>query len=87
MKYYRVKKDTFMWEENAILTDQGKGQYVGISDIWNKTEDQTEYISANLIEDPDLSDYFERVYQDNLNGSIFRLADQMKEVYQNAFAK
>jgi len=28
MKYYRVKKDTFIWKIGAIITDQDKGQFI-----------------------------------------------------------
>jgi len=50
MKYYRVIKDTFLWEKGAILKQctNGNHGYEPIEDIWNKTENQTEYITTKL---------------------------------------
>lgn len=86
-KYYRVKKDTFMWLEGAIISDKGdEGHgYLPIEDIWNKVELKTEYISAHIIENPLNSDTFERVYPDTLKGSIYRTADQLKDMYKESF--
>jgi hypothetical protein len=84
-KYYRVKKDTFMWKEGAILQNSYNGGYVAIEDIWNKVELNNEYISAPIIENEGNSEFFERVYPDTLCGSIFRTADQLREVYKKSF--
>lgn len=83
-KYYRVLKDTFMWKEGAIISngDDSSG-YVPIEDIWNVFEDQTEYISHSIIENN--SEWFERVYRDNLKGNVFRSADKLKEIYKKKF--
>lgn len=66
MKYYRVIKKTFMWEEGAILkldTSSGSGGgYTAISDVWDSVELDGEYISARIIEHPDNTEFFERVY-------------------------
>ena len=88
-KYYRVKKDTFLWKEGAILKnnyDNGKG-YKAIQDIWNSTEALgEEYISHRIIEAEDNKEWFENVYPDSLKGSIYRTKDQMVEFYKGAFS-
>lgn len=83
-KFYRVKKDTFLWDEGAIIKSEGNG-YTPIEDIWNKTKDQTEYITDKIVEYPSNTDSFERVYPDNLKGGIYRTADKLREVYKTAF--
>jgi len=89
-KYYRVKKDTFLWVAGAILKhhtwSSGKSGYSPIEDIWNKASKQSdEYITAHIIEDPACADYFERVYPDTIGGKIFKTKDQLVERYNEAF--
>lgn len=85
-KYYRVKQDTFLWKAGAILSDQEKGQYVPIEDIWNVAEKpNAEYISAPIIEHPDNAVFFERVYPDSIAGKIYHTKDQLLEAYKGAF--
>lgn len=85
-KYYRVKKDTFLWKEGAILctTVDGTG-YRAVKDIWDKVPLKTEYITAHIIENPDNADTFERVYPDTVTGNLFRTKDQMLKMYKDAF--
>lgn len=85
MKYYRVKKTTFLWKEGAIIHDQEKGHYVGIEDIWDVVSKQNEYISAVIIEHPDNAEFFERVYPDTLKGKLFHTKDQLVNLYNNSF--
>ena len=91
MKYYRVKKDTFLWKAGAIIKlnpelSTSKGGYLPIEDIWNVVSAVgNEYITAPVIEDPANSDWFERVYPDNLKGSLYRTKDQLIELYKGAF--
>lgn len=86
IKYYRVKKDNFLWKEGAILTDEGKGQYSAIQDIWdNNPCVGEEYISSRIIEHPDSSEYFERVYPDTFKGNIYRTKDKLVEIYRETF--
>lgn len=63
-KFYRVKKDTFMWEKGAILkfnSELGsKGGYEAIEDVWDSVELHGEYISVPIIEKS--PEWFERVY-------------------------
>lgn len=89
-KFYRVKKDNFLWKEGAILKlksmNNGASGYVPIEDIWNVIEKTTsEYITAFIIEDPVNAEYFERVYPDTIGGKIYRTKDQLVEVYKEAF--
>lgn len=84
--YYRVKQDTFLWKKGAIISRDKDGHYKAIEDIWDATPAiKNEYISAPIIEADENAQFFERVYQDNLSGKIFRTKDQLIEVYNNAF--
>lgn len=87
-KYYRVIKDTPLWEEGAILeldpSLSNKGGYSPLEDIWNKTKDQTEYLSLNLIEQN--PDFFERVYKSEIEKLAFITAEEFKKVF-NKFKK
>jgi len=79
MKYYRVKKDTFLWEEGAVLKSDGNG-YRPMEDIWDTTPfNGSEYISDKIVENN--PDWFERVYTDNLEKMVFKTKEQLKEVY------
>lgn len=84
-KYYRVKKDNFLWKEGAILTDQGIGIYIPVEDIWNKVNLQSEFISAYIIEHPEMEDYFERVYADTIIGNLYRTKDKLIKKYEDLY--
>jgi hypothetical protein len=75
-KYFRVKKDTFLYVAGAILKFEptlGKnGGYVPIEDIWNIGAMSNEFISAPIIEHADVSEWLERVYPDTIQGKIYR---------------
>lgn len=87
-KFYRVKKTNFLWKAGAILkldaTDKG---YRPIEDIWdNTTCNSTEYISTHIVEHENNKEFFERVYQDSLKGSVYKTKDQLVATYyQKAF--
>lgn len=84
-KFYRVKKDNFLWKEGAILKLQGNG-YRAIEDIWNSTPQiGEEYISTRVIECPTNVEYFERVYPDTITGRVFKTKDQLIEIYKSSF--
>lgn len=85
MKYYRVKKNTFLWQPGAILKDQDKGHYVAIEDIWDKVPGHSEYISAKVVESKENEEFFERVYPDTIAGKIFHTKDQLAELYTSKF--
>lgn len=65
-KYYRVLQDTPMWNQGAILERceslGNNGGYTAINDLWDATDLQGEYQSANVVETDDNSKFFERVY-------------------------
>lgn len=88
-KYYRVKKDTFLWAEGAIIEhkpNNGSPGYWAIEDIWDKTPvNGTEYISERIIEHPTNSEFFERVYPDSIAGKMYRTKDQLTELYKQSF--
>ena len=65
MKYFKVIKDNFLWEQGTILkqNDEKMG-YVPIDQIYYKIEDCNEYISSKVVEKS--PEYFLRVYPVNL---------------------
>lgn len=88
-KHYRVKKDTFLWKEGAILKHQGENTdgYRAIEDVWDVTPvNDSEYISSQIIEHSDSKDFFERVYPDIVTGKVFITKDQIVEAYKTVFA-
>ena len=83
-KYYRVIKENFMWEVGAILEHNPslghkEGGYEPVEDVWNKQEDQTEYISAYLIEKS--PEFFERVYTNDVEKVIFKTKEELKNQF------
>lgn len=91
-KYYRVKKDNFMWKEGAIIHcekfSNGTEGYKAIEDIWNSSPalSENEYISLQIIECPSNSEFFERVYPDTIAGKYFKTKDQLVEMYKTSFS-
>lgn len=80
-KYYRVIKDTFLWEEGAILKErEDKIGYEPLCDVWNKFEDQNEYISKRIIENN--PEWFERVYESSLEKAVFVTKEQYKKMME-----
>ena len=91
MKHYRVKKDTCLRKEWAIISyDSGcwkHGWYLPIEDIRDKTPvNGEEYISTHIVEHEDNSDFFERVYKDDVSWRLYKTADQLKKAYEDAFS-
>lgn len=68
MKFYKVLKDNFLWEEGAVLKqtseDDNFSGYKQVDDIFCKNELTTEYISKQIVENQ--PDWFVRVYPVNL---------------------
>jgi hypothetical protein len=87
MKYYRVKKETFLWDEGAIISNKdSSGEYRAIDPIFNRMDDQTEYISANIIEAEENKDFFDRVYPVNLvTKTVYKAKEQAKEMLQKEY--
>lgn len=89
IKYYRVIKEHPLWEEGAILANTANGNgYTSIEQLWNRVDKTEQYFEGELVvEAPENSHWFERVYKDTVSGNIFRTADQMKKLYNQAFKK
>lgn len=87
MKFYRVKKDNFLWKEGAIIKfNANNNGYLPLEDIWNSTPvNEAEYISSRVIEHCNNEQYFERVYPDSTIGKIYHTKDQLVEAYTGAF--
>jgi len=82
IKYYKVIKDNFLWEDGAILCLNSEGStgegYSPINDIFKKHE-CNEYITANIVEES--PDYFERVYKVDLATRIvYETKEKAKEL-------
>lgn len=88
IKYYRVLKDTFMWNKDSIIQDNGNGEYRSIEDFMDRVDLQTEYISARIIEDKGNAEFFERVYRRGCAEQfLFETAETMKELVNKGFKK
>jgi hypothetical protein len=87
MKYYRVKQDTFLWKVGAVLKlTSDRDSYIALEDIWDSVPViGNEYVSARIIEHPDNSKFFERVYLDTITGKLFRTKDQLIDIYHKNF--
>jgi len=85
-KYYRVKRDSFLWDKGAILeyrkeSDDYNEGYHCIDDIWDATEhNEGEYIATRDIIEKNPT-WFERVYQVNvLKKTMYLLKGEAKKV-------
>lgn len=77
-RYYRVKKDTFLWLKGAIIESENSGGYTAISDLWNATDKlDGEYITCKIIEAADNSEWFERVHEVSVLGKAKYLTTAM----------
>lgn len=82
-KYYKVIKDTPLWEEGAILHNKGKNSeygYDAIEDIWDKHKKMGEYLSSDIVEDS--PEFFERVYKSDLDKITYHTAEELKKLYK-----
>ena len=86
MKYYRVKQDNFLWQKDAILTNEKDiNGYMAIEDIWDTTEfTKTDYVSTKIVENN--PKYFERVYNNNLEKHIFVTSNELKKIFNKMVA-
>lgn len=89
-KYYKVLQDTFLWDKGAIITNDPKigtnGGYRAVDPIFNKLDDQGEYISANIVEAKENATFFERVYAVNLiTKTVYKLKTQAKEMLNKEY--
>lgn len=85
MKYYRVIKDNFLWEDGAILKQNSDNSgYVPVDDIFCKIEHTNEYISKDIIEKS--PEYFEKVYKvDLLTKVVYETKDRAKELITRGY--
>jgi hypothetical protein len=65
-----------------ILKDE---MYEPVEDVWNKTKDQSEVISKEIVESQ--GEYFERVYESPFNKAAYLTAEGLKKLYQKKFKK
>jgi hypothetical protein len=88
-KYYRVKKDTFLWKEGAILKNSAtESGYQAVEEIWDAIGCiGGEYISKRIIECEENKEWFERVYPDTITGKLYKTKDQLLAIYKDAFVK
>ena len=80
MKYYKVIKANPLWEVGAILHSDRAGDYVGVQDIWDKFENMSEYLSAQIIEGS--PDFFQRVYESPSRKLMYITKAQLKKTYK-----
>lgn len=83
-KFYRVKKDTPLWREGAIISDKNNG-YRAIEDIWD-TVKHNEYLGRETVEADGNTDFFERVYPDTITGKLYKTKDEMIELFKKGFS-
>lgn len=83
-KYYRAKKDSFLWEEGAILACEDN-RCKPVTDIWNVTEyNGNEYVSSPIIENN--PEWFERVYEVSLVGTVvYEAREKAKELLKKQY--
>lgn len=72
MKYFRVKKDTPIWAEGAVISNkEDSNKYKAISDLWDRMEDASSLcLLANVVEAEENAEFFERVYEANAFGKL-----------------
>jgi hypothetical protein len=84
IKYYRVKKDTPMWKEGAIIANTHEStHYVPIEDIWDQVPGVTDdfYEHARVVEAPEASEFFERVYKNDFDKAVWHTAEELRKLY------
>lgn len=75
-------KENPLWEVGAILTTNEVGNwYEPINDVWNRTSWETEYLSSVLVETQ--PEFFERVYQSNIEKALFLTKESMIKMYKD----
>lgn len=87
-KFYRVKKDTYLFTSGAILSNkENSTQYKAIDDIWHvegndilkKFLDGQPGVAADVVENS--PDWFERVYKvSSIRGMAYVAKNKMKEL-------
>jgi len=61
-RYFRVRKDTFLWNAGAIISENdGDEEYTSINRAFDRLN-HDEVISAEIVEDVINAEFFEEVY-------------------------
>ncbi len=89
-KFYRVKKDTYIWQAGAILKLNDSGKYSATDDIWNVEGNDVfnKKLADGVCEAREIvenaPDWFERVYSvKSFKGMYFVVKDKMKDLLSN----
>lgn len=88
-KYYRVIKDTPLWETGAIIKYDSAlgatGGYSPVEDIWDRFDQKKVgwYEGREAVETIENKDFFERVYKSEGEKMVFKTASQLKKVYNS----
>lgn len=81
-KFYRVLKESPLWDEGAIISDETYGSgngYKAIDQVYVHDKCEHEYISSPIVESQ--PDWFERVYPVNLvSKTVYKLKAEAKEI-------
>lgn len=62
VKYFRVRTNTPLWKEGAIISNQDedhRDEYHAITDVWDNTELDGEYLTDHIVINQ--PDWFEEV--------------------------
>jgi hypothetical protein len=85
-KYYRVKKENFLWIVGAILEQDGE-HYRPLegTELWDVSEHNgAEWISDRIIENS--TDYFEQVFPVHLlKNTVFKLKEEARLMLSDSF--
>lgn len=81
-KYYRVKKDTPMWIEGAIIFNSDYSEkYRATQDIWTRVEGTEGWTEGDKLVENN-PDWYERVYPiDLITKTVYKLKEQALEFY------
>ncbi len=88
-RYFRVKKDNFLWCAGAIVEKkEGEKGYnpVDNTSIWDTTDQNgTEYISSKIVENN--PEWFEEVYKINLvTRFVYKVKAEAQEMMSKEFS-
>ena len=91
-KYYRVKKDTFLWKAGAILQcrtpSNQQSYYTAIEDIWDVLPLDSPVLYSDVVEHPDNAAWFERVYKYSaLSQAAYYCKEKMLEMINKQYGE
>lgn len=87
-KFYKVLKDTPLWEAGAVIQfcpELGsKGGYVAVEEIFNKEFTGKEFLGRRIVENS--PEWFQKVYKVNLlTKAVYRVREEAKELFNKEF--